>query len=543
MKQTDDSQIFGLEINRDRKRENERDKVESFAPPGYDDGARQIPVNSTGMDALTHSYILSLDAGVASEAELIERYRTVATYPETDMAVEEICNEAIVYDDSQPVVSLNFSDIDEKDLPEATRAKIRDEFDEVLRLMDFKTKGFDVFRRWYIDSRVSYHIITNKGKPKDGIQELRKLDPRKLKKVKEIKKTIDPITHVEMNEIVREYFVYLERASSYNKTFQGHPFGDAAYAAGHVPGTGQGAVKIATDSIAHCHSGLVDESSGIIYGYLQKTIKSFNQLRMLEDALVIYRLARAPERRIFYVDVGNMNATKAEFYVKQMQNRHRNKITYDATTGDVADKRRTMSMQEDFWIPRREGSRGTQIDTLPGGQNLGEIEDVLYFKDKLWNSLNVPPSRFKEEGMASLVGNGPEITREELKFSKFINRLRTQFSEIFHQILRVQLIIKEIVTEEEWNEWEEQLKYTYARDSFYAEARDAEITSNRLNLLSDIENYIGVYFSVKWVQKNVLRMNDEDIAGMQKEIAEEKKAGIGPQEDDEEEPRGRGCRR
>lgn len=519
-----DDNLFGVQINTRRRKQEAKDR-ESFAPPSVDDGATQIPVNATGLDALTHSYILSMDAGVASEAELIERYRTVATYPECDMAIEEICNEAIVYDDNQPIISLDFDKIEETDLPRKTRDVIRNEFEKILTLMDFNTRAYEVFRRWYVDSRLAYHIIVEDGKPKNGIAELRPLDPRKVKKVKEVKKTRDERSQVETSVTVAEYYVYLERATSYNKTFQGHPFGDAMYLAGQAPSTGQGAVKISTDAVAYCHSGLVDPSTGVVYGHLQKSLKSFNQLRMLEDALVIYRLSRAPERRIFYVDVGNMSPTKSEYYVKQLQNRYRNKITYDANTGEIADKRRTMAMQEDFWLPRREGSRGTQIDTLPGGQNLGEIDDILYFKDKLWNSLNVPPSRFKSEGMQALMGPNAEISREELKFSKFVARLRAQFSSLLHSMLRVQLILRGVLTDDEWLEIEERIKYVYARDSHYAEARDAEITRDRLSLLRDVDDHVGKYFSKKWVQRNVLRMSDEDIDEMKKDISDEIKAG------------------
>lgn len=531
--------IFGLGINDDKKKAERKENV-SFAPPGAEDGAIQIPVNAAGLDALTHSYILSMDAGVASEAELIERYRTVAVYPECDMAIEEICNEAIVYDENQPVISLDFDQIDDDELPENVREAIRDEFDKVLSLMNFKTRAYEIFRRWYIDSRIAYHKIVNPDKKKDGITELRFLDPRKVKKVKEVKREKNADGRVDLAEVVDEYYVYIEKATSYNKTFGGHLFGDAVYNAGQAPGTNQGAVKINMDAIAFTHSGLVDPSSGIIYGYLQKTIKPFNQLRMLEDALVIYRLSRAPERRIFYVDVGNMSPAKSEFYVKQLQNRYRNKVSYDATTGEVADQRRTMAMQEDFWLPRREGSRGTQIDTLPGGQNLGDIEDIVYFKDKLFNSLNVPPSRFKSEGMGALLGPNAEISREELKFDKFIKRARNQFSFLLHDILKTQLILRGVMSEEEWEQIEERVKYAFAKDSYWAESRDAEVTRERVGLLRDVNDYVGVYFSKKWVQKNVLRMSDEDIDGMKKEIEEEIKAKEIPDPDAPEEDPGGG---
>ena len=518
--------VFGFKVNRKRRAE-ENAKRDSFAPPGREDGAVQIPATAGGLETLTHSHILSMDAGVASEAELIERYRTVATHPECDMAVEEICNEVIVYDENQPVVSLDFDQIEDNDLPKKTKERIREEFDHVLSLMNFGDKGFDVFRRWYIDSRSAFHMIVEDGKPKKGIVEIRSLDPRKVKKFKEVETVKDP-SGVELQRVRKEYYVYIDRVSTYNKSFGAHPFGDAVYALGKAPNMTQGAVRISTDAVAYCHSGLVDPSTGIVYGHLQKSIKSFNQLRMLEDALVIYRLSRAPERRIFYVDVGNMSPTKSEFYVKQLQNRYRNKISYDATTGEVADKRRTMAMQEDFWLPRREGSRGTQIDTLPGGQNLGEIGDIEYFKDKLWNSLNVPPSRFKSEGMGSLLGHNSEISREEMKFSKFVARLRTQFSDLFHQMLRVQLILKRVVTEDEWDSFEDRIKYVYAKDSYYAEARDAEVMSDRLSRLRDVDEYVGKYFSMRYVQKHVLRMSDEDIDSMKTEIDGEIKKGIIP---------------
>ena len=536
-----DDVIFGLQINSQEKKE-ERTGNTSFAPPGSDDGAIQIPVNAGGLDALTHSYILSTDAGVASEAELIERYRTVAVYPECDMAIEEICNEAIVYDDHQPIVSIDFDQLDDEELGDPIRERIREELQYILGLMNFNTRAYEIFRRWYIDSRLAYHKIVNPDNTKEGITELRFLDPRKVKRVKEIERSKDSTGRVDLSTVVDEYFIYIEKATTYNKTFSGHLFGDAIYNSGQAPGTGQGAIKISLDAVAFVHSGLVDPSSGVIYGYLQKSIKPFNQLRMLEDALVIYRLSRAPERRIFYVDVGNMSPAKSEYYVKQLQNRYRNKVSYDANTGEIADKRRTMAMQEDFWLPRREGSRGTQIDTLPGGQNLGEIEDILYFKDKLWNSLNVPPSRFKTEGMQALLGPNAEISREELKFAKFINRIRAQFSFIIHDILGTQLILKQVLTEDEWNEIEERIKYSYAKDSYFAEARDAEVTRERVSLLGDVDPYVGKYFSMRWVQRNVLRMSDEDIDDMKKEIEGEIKSGTIPDPAKAEEEGGFGGR-
>ena len=374
--------------------------------------------------------------------------------------------------------------------------------------MDFDTRGHDIFRRWYVDGRIFYHKVIDKKAPRKGIVDLRYIEPRKIRKVRELQKDLKAGTSVELIKKVEEYYIYNEKGLQTNA------------------GTAEG-IKIAADSIAYCPSGLVDQNKGHVLSYLHKAIKPVNQLRMIEDALVIYRISRAPERRIFYIDVGNLPKIKAEQYLKDVMNRYRNKLVYDASTGEIRDDRNHMSMLEDFWLPRREGGRGTEITTLPGGSNLGEIDDITYFQRKLYRSLNVPISRMEAEQGFSL-GRSTEITRDELKFTKFVQRLRKRFTALFTDILKTQLVLKGIVTLEDWSQMKEHIQYDFLQDGHFAELKKAELLEDRINALGSIENYIGTFYSKEWVQKNVLNMTDAEIEEMQRQI--NKEAGLDPED-------------
>ena len=389
-----------------------------------------------------------------------------------------------------------------------------EEFESVLQLLNFEQKGHDIFRRWYVDGRIYYHKVIDQKNPRKGIQELRYIEPKKIRKVKQTKKGMKRGTSIELVQKVDEYFLY-----NHN---------------GLKTGTTEG-IKISPDSIAYCPSGLIDQNRGHVLSYLHKAIKPVNQLRMIEDSLVIYRISRAPERRIFYIDVGNLPKIKAEQYLKDVMNRYRNKLVYDASTGEIRDDRNHMSMLEDFWLPRREGGRGTEITTLPGGSNLGEIDDIEYFKKKLYRSLNVPISRLEAEAGFSL-GRSTEITRDELKFTKFVQRLRKKFTPLFTDILKTQLILKGVITLEDWKGMHQHIQYNFLQDGHFAELKKAELLEDRINALGNIESYIGTFYSKRWVQKNVLNLTDAEIDMMQDEINRE--AGLDPDEGGIEVPDG-----
>ena len=399
-------------------------------------------------------------------------------------------------------------------MPKKIKDRIKEEFDTVLELLNFEQKGHDIFRRWYVDGRLYYHKVIDQKNPKKGIQELRYIEPKRIRKVKEVKKNLKQGTSVELVQKVNEYFLY-----NHN---------------GLKTGATEG-IKISPDSIAYCPSGLIDQNRGHVLSYLHKAIKPVNQLRMIEDSLVIYRISRAPERRIFYIDVGNLPKIKAEQYLKDVMNRYRNKLVYDASTGEIRDDRNHMSMLEDFWLPRREGGRGTEITTLPGGSNLGEIDDIEYFKKKLYRSLNVPISRLEAEAGFSL-GRSTEITRDELKFTKFVQRLRKKFTPLFTDILKTQLILKGVITIEDWKSMHQHIQYNFLQDGHFAELKKAELLEDRVNALGNIESYIGTFFSKRWVQKNVLNLTDAEIDMMQDEI--NKESGLDPDEGGIEVPDG-----
>jgi hypothetical protein len=479
--------FFGFEI----KRKETSSAVDSVIAPNSDDGSSLI---STG--ASYYGYSLNMDTIASNENDLIKRYREISQIPEVDSAIEDIVNEAIVSDDESPAVQLNLDDLKVSD---KIKKRIIEEFDEVLNLLKFDKRGHDFFRSWYVDGRIYFQMLVDEQKVQEGIQEIRFVDPTKIKKVKEIVKQKDRVSGVEVIKEVKEYFVYNEKGIT-NTTNQG--------------------VKLAKDSIIYVPSGVTDYNQGLVLGHLHKVIKVANQLKMVEDALVIYRLARAPERRVFYIDVGNLPKIKAEQYIRDIMNKYRNKLTYDVNTGEVKDDRKHLSMLEDFWMPRREGGKGTEITTLQGGQNLGQIEDVEYFKGKLYQALNVPLSRLQPQQGFSL-GRSSEITREEIKFAKFILRLRQKFSEVMSDALRVQLILKRVITPEEWDDMMINIRFEFMKDNYFSELKENEILTQRIQMAQLMEPYVGKYYSMQYVRRNVLKQNDKEISEIDKEIKEE----------------------
>jgi hypothetical protein len=492
--------LFGFTIARN-KDEAEGAVQQSFSPPSNDDGALTIT------SAAYYGTYVDLDGTAKNEVELISRYREMAMQPEIESAIDDIVNEAIVQDDTGKIIEIV---LDELQQPEKIKKAIKAEFNQILRMLNYKNMAQDIFRRYYIDGRMYYHIIIDRENPTAGIKELRYIDPRKLRKVREMKKQKDPRTGADVMTVVNEYYIYNDKVST-----------------GSAQNFGPIGVRITTDSIISVVSGLMDSRRAVVLSYLHKAIKPLNQLRMIEDATVIYRISRAPERRIFYIDVGNLPKLKAEQYLRDIMVKYKNKLVYDANTGEVRDDRKFMSMMEDFWLPRREGGKGTEITTLPGGQNLGELEDVKYFQKKLYASLNVPVSRLNPEQNGFSLGRSSEITRDELKFSKFVDRQRNKFSDLFDQALRVQCVLKGICTAEEWEVFKENIHFDYIKDNNFSELKEAELITNRLQVLASVDPYTGRYFSDAWIQRNVLRMNDDEIKQMNKEIEEEKAAGGG----------------
>lgn len=486
-------QLFGFEISR-RKNYQDEEQNKSFAAPQNDDGAVTIQSGSY------YGTYVDLDGVVRNEIELITRYREMSMQPELETAIDEIVNEAIVNDDNGQAVELNTDDLK---LPEKIKSKIRDEFEQVLRLLDFGNIGHDIFRRWYIDGRLFYHVIIDEKRPSLGIQELRYIDPRRIRKIREIQKMKDTKTGMEVIKRMQEYYLYNER--------------------GMIGAHSNLGTKIAVDSVVNVNSGLLDSKRAMVLSYLHKAIKPLNQLRMVEDATVIYRLSRAPERRVFYVDVGNMPTIKAEQYLRDIMVKYRNKLVYDSSTGEVKDDRKHLSMLEDFWLPRREGTKGTEITTLPGGANLGELEDVKYFERKLYKSLGVPLGRLEPQQGFSL-GKTSEITRDELKFTKFVQRLRNKFAGLFDDLMRTQLVLKKVCTEEEWKQFKEQIWYDFRKDNNFSELKEAELLTNRILLLQYVDPFVGRYYSMEWVRKNVLKQTDEDIEEIDAQISEEQQA-------------------
>ena len=507
--------LFGFSLGSKDVVQQQKPEQASFALPteAMDDGAVTITQN-----AYYGTYV-DLEGAVRNELELITRYREMANHPELEQAIDDIVNEAITHDVTGRSVDIV---LDKLKQPDAVKKKILEEFENILRMLNFGNLADDLFKRWYIDGRMYFHILVDEKNPKDGIQELRYIDPRKIRKVREVQKDRDPKTGAQIIKSIAEYYVYSDRGTT-TQTYS------AQVNAG---------LRIATDSIINVNSGLMDAKNTFVISYLHKAIKPLNQLRMIEDAVVIYRISRAPERRIFYIDVGNLPKGKAEQYLRYIMIKYRNKMVYDASTGELRDDRKHMSMLEDFWLPRREGGKGTEITTLPAGQNLGELEDVKYFKQKLLQALNVPISRLEPQqgGMIGL-GRVSEVTRDEVKFTKFIIRLRNKFSQIFDSALGTQLALKGICTKEEWDDFKEYIYYDYKKDNNFTEMRDAEILRERLNLLGAVDPYLGRYFSADYVKRKILQMTEQDIKEMQKEMDKEQDLGIGqpPQQDGQQE--------
>jgi len=490
------AELFGFSITRLKK---ESDPKQSFTVAPADDGTQTIAAGGY------FGQYLDREGTAKTEADLIRRYREISLHPECDLAIEDIVNEAIVANENREAVRVN---VDNLPYGKDVRRKIEDEFQEVLRLMQFNTKGHDIFRRWYIDGRIFYQKIIDRNSPKLGITELKYLDPRKIKRIREVrKKRPEGVTGPNMLNVVDEFVEY-------------YLFNEKG-----VVNTTSGGIKIAPDTIAFCPSGLIDQTKNMVLSYLHKAIKPVNQLRMIEDATVIYRIARAPERRIFKIDVGNLPKVKAEQYLRDVMARYRNKLVYDASTGEIRDDRNYMSMLEDFWLPSREGGRGTDITTLPGGQNLGEIADIEYFRGKLYRSLNVPVSRLEANSGFNL-GRASEITRDELKFTKFVQRLRKKFTELFNDLLRTQLVLKGVINEEDWREIREHISYDFLQDGHFAELKHTELMRERLQLANEMRDYIGKFYSVEYVRKNILKQNEKDIEDIDNQIKKEIDDGI-----------------
>jgi len=480
--------LFGFKIGKD---ESQQDQVKSFVPPNDQDDSTSV------VGGGIYGTYVDLEGQVRNDADLIKKYREMALQPECDTAIDDIVNEAIVFDKNNYPVQIV---LDRLEQPESVKKKIKDEYEHIVKLLDFNNQAYDIFRRWYIDGKLYYHMLIDEKNPRLGIQEVRYIDPRKIRKIKEIPRSKDNIAAGQPQAIKPiEYFVFSEK--------------------GFVRDNSQG-LRISPDSICYTHSGLTDKDGKVIISYLHKAIKPLNQLRMLEDATVIYRISRAPERRIFYIDVGNLPKMKAEQYLREIMQKYKNKLVYDASTGEIRDDRRYQTMLEDFWLPRREGGKGTEITTLPGGQNLGEIEDVLYFQKKLYKSLNVPISRLESNDGFSL-GRASEITRDELKFNKFIQRLRLRFSHLFDKLLETQLLLKGICTKQEWQQLKEDISYDYVSDVYFTELKEVEIMKERLAVLSDLDPFVGKYFSINYVRTNILRQSEDDIEKMDEEMIED----------------------
>ena len=491
--------LFGFEIKRSKKKEEE--KTPSIVPPRDDEGGSY----ATASGSHYGQYLNLGDDDSKDNYQLIMKYRGNAMHPEVDAAIEDIVNESITGSELKQTLELNLDNVKTTD---SIKKSILEEFDSIYNMLNFKELGHDIFRRWYIDGRIFHHLVVNETNPKEGIIEIRPIDSAKMRKVKKVKKKKDPATGADIIEKTEEFFIFQEK-----------------------PGSSSSGVKMTNDSVSYVTSGLLSEDRKRIISYMHKALKPINQLRMMEDALVIYRLSRAPERRVFYVDVGNMPRGKAEEYLKSIMAKYRNKLVYDAATGQIKDDRKHMSMLEDFWLPRREGGKGTEITTLPGGENLGQIDDVIYFQKRMYRSLNVPQSRLETENSFSL-GRSNEISRDELKFQKFIDRLRMRFAHLFYGILKKQLIIKGICTEQDWEEWKGDITVDYIRDNHFTELRDLDVLRERIQTLDQVQNYVGDYYSKEWVQKNILMLSDEEIDSMKKEIEGETEEAP----DDEEEP-------
>ena len=491
------SQLFGYSLERAKK---DSAKGPSFVRKESDDAA--TPVAGGGYFGTA----IDLDGTYKDENDLIRRYRAMSIHPECDRAIDDVVNEAIAGELDDSPVDVELSNLK---VSGTIKKRIREEFFNILRLLDFDKKAYDIFRRWYIDGKIYYHKMIDTKNPRGGITELRYIDPRKIRKVVELerpkdKQFVDPRTmEAQIAGKSAEYYVYNPKGLRAMET---------------------SGIKVAPDAIAFAHSGLKDMNKNVIMSHLHKSIKALNQLRMIEDSLVIYRLSRAPERRIFYIDVGNLPKQKAEQYLREVMSRYRNKLVYNADTGEIRDDRKFMSMLEDFWLPRREGGRGTEITTLPGGQNLGELEDVKYFQKKLYRALNVPESRLESESTFNL-GRAAEITRDEIKFQKFVTRLRKKFSELLHDLLKTQLILKGVISIEEWEDMSEHIQYDYIADNYFSELKEKEILTERLNLVQTMDPFVGRYFSADYIRRQILKHTEAEITEIDEQIEKEIEEG------------------
>lgn len=491
--------LFGYHLGKVEDLKKKAEDIPSFVPPPNEDGSLEIAPGGA------YGTYVDLEGSAKNEAELVTKYRGLALQAECDAAIEDIINEAIIREDNKAPVTINLDKIDDKLMPPKVKERVREEFKNVLKLLDFDNMAYDIFKRWYVDGRLYYHMMINEKTPRDGIKELRYIDPRRIRKVREPIKAV-PKPQAGINTVMapvayNEYYLYMQVLNS-----------GSAFA--------QSGIKISKHSIAYVHSGILDQKNKMVLGYLHKAIKPMNQLRMLEDAVVIYRLSRAPERRVFYIDVGNLPKMKAEQYLRDMMTKHKNRLVYDASTGEVRDDRKVMTMLEDFWLPRREGGKGTEITTLPGGQSLGQMDDVEYFRRNLYKALHVPVSRIQSETTFNF-GRASEITRDEVKFSKMIDRIRTRFNHLFDIVLQTQLVLRGVMSMDEFKLIKEAIHYDYLRDNYFSELKDQEIMNARLGMLQVIDPYTGKYYSVKYVREKILKMTEEEIEDMDEQIEEE----------------------
>ena len=497
-------EIFGFEITRKKEelrgKDIEKTSAASFVPPQIDDGTPVISRQPGGfISGGAYGSYVDMEGGIKDEIGLIRRYRETSLVPECDAAIEDIVNECVISDTDDRVVTL---DVDSTELTQGIKKKIQDEFKHILSMMKFNQNSHEIFRKWYVDGRIYFHKVVDSKAPQKGMVDIRNIDPLKIKKVRNVEKEKDKTLKVERIKKVEEFYVFNDKGFDKSSANEG------------------ATLKIAPEAVSYTTSGMLDYTKNIVIGYLHKALKTANQLAMMEDALVIYRISRAPERRIFYIDVGNLPKAKAEQYLADTMNKYRNKLVYNADTGEIKDDRRHMSMLEDFWLPRREGGRGTEITTLPGGQNLAEIEDIEYFKKKLYRSLNVPSSRLEADNGFNM-GRASEISRDELKFNKFTNRLQKKFARVFTDMLRTHLVLKEIVTGEEFDKFKDFIQYEFATDNHFTELKEAEILRERLDTLGGIADYIGKYYSNEYVRKYVLRQTEEDIKIIDAQIKDE----------------------
>ncbi len=494
--------LFGFEIKRASKNSTSQTSktLPSVVPPTDFDGAGYVTAA-----AGHYGQYVNLDGeNTKDNHQLIMLYRGVAMHPEIDMAIEEIVNEAIIAADLKSSVEISLDDVE---APERIKKQIREEFNNIVAMLRFNEIGHEIFRSWYIDGRIYHHLLVNESNTKAGIQEIRYIDSAKIRKIKEVKYKKDATSSVKIVDSVDEYYIFEEKIGGPTQT-----------------SIQTSAVRLSNDSISYVSSGLLDETKKKVISYLHKALKPVNQLRMMEDSLVIYRLARAPERRIFYIDVGNLPKGKAEEYMTNIMAKYRNKLVYDVNTGQIKDDRKHMAMLEDFWLPRRENGRGTEITTLPGGDNLGQIDDIVYFQKRLYRSLNVPVNRLEQEAQFSL-GRSTEISRDEVKFQKFIDRLRRRFSWVFLGILKKQLILKGVCTEQDWDEWKDSIFVDFVKDNYFTELTELDIFKERVGVLTDISQFVGDYFSKEWIMRQILKFSDEEIEQMRDEIDEEKASG------------------